>query len=1160
MNGINHITEICSFKTNGSPAIFPLHAILPISKSNSANIFAFQPLPLQRFCMNTRELLSLYRNHPAVRELSDKLESGKFDALIYEGLSGSSLAFPLTILSEMHPMLIICADEETAGYLKSDLDAIGEDGQTAWLKSSYRKPFQSESIDPNLVQERAELMLALSEKKAAPIIVTWIDAVAEMAVSQELLRKNQIEISTGETLDLDFMMEALNEYQFSREDFVYEPGQYAIRGGIIDIYSFSHEQPYRLELDGRLIESIRLFDPVSQLSIKEVRLATLVPNIQLISENTHRISFFDYLTEDVLMVLPDSNISIPHYKDIFETAFQNEQLKSHLLERFETPDVLSSKIKGYTLLSNSIPFQKSVSTTVKFDSRPQPTFNRQFNLITEHFEEVDKSGGKVLVFSETSKQIERLYTIFDDLQKHPGFLPVYRPLSKGFFDRTLNLAFYTEHELFGRHFQYRSKTRFSKNQAITLKELSDLIPGDFVVHVDHGIGQFQGLQKIEVGGRRQEAVRILYKNGDLLYVNIQALHKISKYTGKEGTEPKLNKLGSDAWQNLKAKTKKQVKDIARDLIKLYASRKAQPGFSYAPDGYLQHELEASFLYEDTPDQSKATDDFKKDMESPHPMDRLICGDVGFGKTEVAIRAAFKAACDSKQVAVLVPTTILAQQHFRTFRSRLEGFPVHIDYINRFRTAKQQKETLQKLKEGKVDIIIGTHRLLGKDVEFKDLGLLIIDEEQKFGVGAKEKLKQLRVNVDTLTLTATPIPRTLHFSLMGARDLSVINTPPPNRQPVKTELHTFSKEMLKSAVEAEVNRGGQVFVVHNRVKDIEDLADLIRVACPGVRVAVAHGQMPGDDLENIMVRFVEAEYDVLVATTIIESGLDIPNANTIIINNAHYFGLSDLHQMRGRVGRSNRKAFCYLFCPPVYTLSDDARRRLLAIEEFSDLGSGFNVAMRDLDIRGAGNLLGGEQSGFIAEIGFDMYHKILDEAIHEIKHDEFSDVFEDEEENRSAAVVECQVETDLDAMIPDEYIRNISERLSLYSELSRVKNKSELEAFYLRLKDRFGPAPRQIDRLLDSVKLKWMGEAIGFEKIVYKNKKLSATFTTKDDFFTSELFTHIISVIQKHSRTFTLKQGKNNLMLVCDSVQDITEVLLTLQMLIPSETEISATMN
>lgn len=1110
--------------------------------------------------MNTREIIQLFRNHPAFKDLEHQLAQPSLDVVIAEGLSGSSMAYPLAILAASKALLVLCADEESAGYLKSDLDAIGEEGQTAWLKSSYRKPFQSETIDPNLVQERAELLLALSEKKAPPIIVSWIDAVAEMAVSHELLRKNQIEIGTGETLDLDFMMEALNEYQFSREDFVYEPGQYAVRGGIIDIYSFSHEQPYRLELDGRQIESIRIFDPVTQLSVKEVRLATLVPNIQLMTENSVRVSFFDYLPKNTLMVLPDANISIPQYKDAFETSFENELLKPHLLERFETPEALKNHFKKYKCLCNVDPFGSKPKGVVKFETRPQPIFNRQFNLIIEHFDEIEKSGGKVLVFSETSKQIERLYTIFEDLQKHPGFLPVYKPMSKGFFDRNLNIAFYTEHELFGRHFQYRHKTRFSKNQAITLKELSDLQPGDFVVHVDHGIGQFQGLQKIEVGGRRQEAVRILYKNGDLLYVNIQALHKISKYTGKEGTEPKLNKLGSDAWQNLKAKTKKQVKDIARDLIKLYASRKAQPGFSFSPDGYLQHELEASFLYEDTPDQSKATEDFKKDMESPHPMDRLICGDVGFGKTEIAIRAAFKSACDSKQVAVLVPTTILAQQHYRTFRGRLEGLPVHVDYINRFRTAKQQKETLQKLKEGKVDIIIGTHRLLGKDIEFKNLGLLIIDEEQKFGVGAKEKLKQLKVNVDTLTLTATPIPRTLHFSLMGARDLSVINTPPPNRQPVKTELHTFSKEMLKSAVEAEVNRGGQVFVVHNRVKDIQDLADLIRVTCPGVRVAVAHGQMPGDDLEDIMVRFVEAEYDVLVATTIIESGLDIPNANTIIINNAHFFGLSDLHQMRGRVGRSNRKAYCYLFCPPVYTLSDDARRRLLAIEEFSDLGSGFNVAMRDLDIRGAGNLLGGEQSGFIAEIGFDMYHKILDEAIQEIKHDEFSDVFEDEKDDGKKTVVECQVETDLDAMIPDEYIRNISERLSLYSELSRVKSNEELHDFAVRLKDRFGPIPSQIDRLLDSVKLKWMGEAIGFEKIVYKNKKLTATFTTKDEFFTSESFTHIIKVIQQHPRIFNLKQGKSNLILVCESLNNITEVLLTLQMLKPLEIAVNATMN
>ena len=1099
--------------------------------------------------MNTREVLDIFAKHPALPNLAAFLESNKKGSVLLEGLVGSAIAFPLSIVSQQYQILIIAADEDTASFLKSDLESLLGEDQITFLPASYRKTLKLETADNNLAQTRSEMIMNLTKGQSTPIYVSWADAAAELVADVASLDKNRLEIKKGETLDLDFMIEVLNEYHFSREDFVYEPGQFSIRGGIIDVFSFSHDLPFRFELNGREVESIRLFDPVSQLSIKEVRLATVVPNIQHADLQITKTSLFDYLPKDLVIVLPDPSMSLPLYALNFEKEFENEAVKDNLIANFETPEAFKTHLKKYRVLEFASGGLQKSKEVIQFDTIPQPVFNRQFNLITEHFEQIEKEQGVTLVFSETSKQMERLYTIFEDLQKAVKYEPIYKGLSGGFYDRTLNIAFYTEHQLFGRHYQYRGKTKFSKNQAITLKELQDLQPGDFIVHVDHGIGQFQGLQKIEVGGRKQEAVRILYKNGDLLYVNINALHKISKYTGKEGTAPKLNKLGSDAWQTLKIKTKKQVKDIARDLIKLYASRKAQPGFRFSPDNYLQHELEASFFYEDTPDQSKATEDLKRDMESPHPMDRLICGDVGFGKTEIAIRAAFKAVCDSKQVAVLVPTTILAQQHYRTFRDRFEGFPATVDYINRFRTAKQQKQTLQNVKEGKVDIIIGTHRILGKDIAFKDLGLLIIDEEQKFGVSAKEKLKHLRANVDTLTLTATPIPRTLHFSLMGARDLSIINTPPPNRQPVKTELHVFSKEVLKEAVDHEMSRGGQVFVVHNRVKDIKDLADTIRALCPLARVAIAHGQMAGDELENVMVQFVEAEFDVLVATTIIESGLDIPNANTIIINNAHYFGLSDLHQMRGRVGRSNKKAYCYLFSPPVYTLTEDARRRLMAIEEFSDLGSGFNVAMRDLDIRGAGNLLGGEQSGFIAEIGFDMYHKILDEAIRELKHDEFSDVFDEEEEDRPT-IIECTVETDLDAMIPDEYVRHISERLSLYSELSRIKTHQDLGAYRLALKDRFGPLPRQVERLLDVVKLKWMGERIGFEKLVYKNEKLMGVFTTRDEFFTSDAFNHIIQVIQSHPKIFNLKQNKEALSIIVHGLKDITEVLLILQRLEP----------
>jgi len=813
---------------------------------------------------------------------------------------------------------------------------------------------------------------------------------------------------------------------------------------------------------------------------------------------------------------------------------------------FTDEKMLADQLRDFDILEFGKQFYYQADETINFDIKPQPSFNKDFSLLIHNFKENEKSGLENLIFTDSTKQIERLYSIFEDLNAGVKFSPVHLSLREGFIDHTQKLVCYTDHQIFDRYYKYKLKKGYIRNQAITLKELRELKPGDFITHIDHGIGKYAGLEKVDVNGRSQEMIRLVYADNDLLYVNINSLNRISKYSGKEGTVPKMNKLGTDTWEKLKKTTKKKVKDIARDLIKLYAIRKAQTGTAFSPDTYLQTELEASFIYEDTPDQVKATADVKKDMESAHPMDRLVCGDVGFGKTEIAIRAAFKAVTDSKQVAILVPTTILALQHFKTFQSRLADFPCTIDYINRFKSAKQIKESLQKLAEGKIDIIIGTHRIVSKDVKFKDLGLLIIDEEQKFGVSVKEKLKQFRANVDTLTLTATPIPRTLHFSLMGARDLSIISTAPPNRQPVLTELHVFNEKLIKEAVEYEIDRGGQVFFIHNRVQDLMQLGGLINTLVPKARIGIAHGQLEGDALEDVMLKFVGGDYDVLVATTIIEAGLDIANANTILINHAHMFGLSDLHQMRGRVGRSNKKAFCYLLSPPLSTLTNEARKRLSAIEEFSDLGSGFNVAMRDLDIRGSGNLLGAEQSGFIAEIGFEMYHKILDEAIQELKDDEFKNLFSDEKPRPFISFT--HVDTDLEVMIPDEYVTNIAERYNLYTELSNIENEIALDDFRQKLADRFGPVPQQVIELINTWRLQYLGKMIGFEKITFKKGVLRGYFIAnkQSPYFETTQFGRVLEFLQAHPSISNLKEVKNTLRLAIEHVSTLDTAIELLQ--------------
>jgi transcription-repair coupling factor (superfamily II helicase) len=876
---------------------------------------------------------------------------------------------------------------------------------------------------------------------------------------------------------------------------------------------------------------------------------------KFLTENN--ISLLEYIDSDAVIWIKDVQFTL----DIVQSGYKNAsklwsalsaQDKEHNPEwidpkfSFTDEKMLANLLQDFPVVEFGKQFFYDADHQIQFNQRPQPSFNKDFGLLIHNIKENEEKKITNCIFSDSPKQIERLFAILDDLDKTVKFIPISIALREGFSDEELKLACYTDHQIFDRYYKYKHKKGYARSQAITLKELRDLKPGDYITHIDHGIGKYAGLEKVEVNGKMQEMIRLVYADNDLLYVNINSLNRISKYTGKDGTVPKMNKLGTDTWDKLKRTTKKKVKDIARDLIKLYAQRKAQTGNAFSPDTYLQTELEASFIYEDTPDQEKATNDVKKDMEAPHPMDRLVCGDVGFGKTEVAVRAAFKAVADSKQVAVLVPTTILALQHHRTFSERLKGFPCNIDYINRFKTSKEIKDTLKRLTEGEIDIVIGTHRLVSKDVKFKDLGLLIIDEEQKFGVGVKEKLKQLRVNVDTLTLTATPIPRTLHFSLMGARDLSIISTPPPNRQPVQTELHVFNEKLIQEAVAYEINRGGQVFFIHNRVQDLRQLGALITKLVPNARCGVAHGQLEGDALEDVMLKFINHEFDVLVATTIIEAGLDIPNANTIIINHAHMFGLSDLHQMRGRVGRSNKKAFCYLLSPPLSTLTPEARKRLSAIEEFSELGSGFNVAMRDLDIRGSGNLLGAEQSGFIAEIGFEMYHKILDEAIQELKDDEFEGLFK--EEKARVYVNFTQIDTDLEVYIPDSYVTNVGERYNLYNQMASLKTENEIESFEQDLADRFGPVPLPVKELLNTLRLQWLGKEIGFEKISYKKNVLRGYFISnkKSPYFESERFGKVLQFVQQNPSVCNLKEVKGSLRIGFDRIQSVDEAVMLLQ--------------
>ncbi|MGB5818490.1 MAG: transcription-repair coupling factor [Saonia sp.] len=1081
-----------------------------------------------------------------------------------KGLTGSALSFVIaeTFKSAELPFLVVLNDKEEAAYYLNDLEKLIGEKDVLFYPGSYRRPYQIEETDNANVLLRAEVLNRINSRKRPAVIVTYPDAIFEKVVTRKELDKNTLKIKLGDTLSLDFLNEVLFEYQFKRVDFVTEPGEFSVRGGIVDVFSFSHDEPYRIEFFGDEIDSLRTFDVETQLSTDKVKKITIIPNVENKFLNESRESFLKYISPKTIILSKDLEVWFGRIDAFFEKAEEAFSKLSTAIkharpqELFVNSELLKTQLPHFGLIelgSHRATLKQIEGSKITFRTRPQPSFNKKFDLLIENLNENHAKGVANYIFCATEQQAKRFHDIFEELEQEVHYKTIVFPLYQGFIDDDLRVACYTDHQIFERYHKFHLKNGYAKKQAITLKELNKLEIGDYVTHIDHGIGKFGGLQKIDVEGRQQEAIKLMYGERDILYVSIHSLHKISKFNGKDGAVPKIYKLGSAAWKKLKQKTKSRVKKIAFDLIQVYAKRRLQKGFQYDPDSYLQHELEASFIYEDTPDQTKATEDIKKDMESARPMDRLICGDVGFGKTEVAIRAAFKAVDNGKQVAVLVPTTILAFQHNRTFKKRLQEMPVTVDYLNRFRTAKEKRETLENLASGKVDIIIGTHQLVNKNVKFKDLGLLIVDEEQKFGVSVKDKLKSIKENVDVLTLTATPIPRTLQFSLMAARDLSVINTPPPNRYPIESQVTRFNEETIRDAIAYEIQRGGQIFFIHNRIENIKEVAGMVQRLVPDAKVGIGHGQMEGKKLETLMLAFMNGEFDVLVSTTIVESGLDVTNANTIFINNANNFGLSDLHQMRGRVGRSNKKAFCYFITPPYDMMTSDAQKRIQALEQFTELGSGFNIAMKDLEIRGAGDLLGGEQSGFINEIGFDAYQKILAEAIEELKENEFKELYEEVEGTAKTFVKDTQIDSDFELLFPDDYINNITERLNLYTQLNEVKDETELQKFETELIDRFGELPTQVEDLLNSVRIKWIANAIGLEKIVMKKGKLIGYFIAdqQSDFYQSIIFTRVLQFVQTHTDICKMKekQTRNGLRLLL-VFEQITSVEKALKAVIP----------
>jgi len=1091
--------------------------------------------------LSLQHIVHQYQKSTSISQVVTALQQEKNHFQI-SNLAGSSLSFVIAeaFKKSHHPFLLIFDDKEEAAYYLNDLEQLLGDKNVLFFPGSYKRPYAIEETDNANVLLRSEVLNRINSQKKPAIIVTYPTALFEKVVTKKELEKNTLKIAVGESLSLDFVNEVLFEYKFKRVDFVTEPGDFSVRGGIIDVFSFSNDEPYRIEFFGNEIDSIRSFDVETQLSTEKLKKVAIMPNVENKTLQENRESFLTYISPKTQIFVGNVQLLSRSLDNFYAKAAEaflklSKEIKhAKPSELFCDGNFIKQQLSDFTLVnfgSNTNETLKQIQSDIKinFNTKPQPSFNKQFHLLIADLEEHHKAGFTNYIFCANEQQAKRFHDIFEDATEKVHYETIVFPLYQGFIDINQKIVCYTDHQIFERYHKFRLKNGYAKKQAITLQELNKLEIGDYVTHMDHGIGKFGGLQKIDVNGKKQEAIKLVYGDRDILYVSIHSLHKISKFNGKDGKPSKIYKLGSGAWKKITQKTKARVKHIAFNLIQLYAKRKLQKGYAFGPDTHMQLELESSFLYEDTPDQFSATQEVKNDMEKEQPMDRLVCGDVGFGKTEVAVRAAFKAVDNGKQVAILVPTTILAFQHFQTFSERLKDFPIKIDYLNRFRTSKEKNEAIEGVNSGAVDIIIGTHQLTNQKLKFKDLGLLIIDEEQKFGVAVKDKLKTLKENVDTLTLTATPIPRTLQFSLMAARDLSVIKTPPPNRHPIESHVIRFSEETIRDAISYEISRGGQVFFIHNRIENIQEVAGLLQRLLPSAKIGIGHGQMEGKKLENLMLSFMSGEFDVLVATTIIESGLDVPNANTIFINNANNFGLSDLHQMRGRVGRSNKKAFCYFITPPYHMMTDDARKRITALEVFSDLGSGINIAMKDLEIRGAGDLLGGEQSGFINDIGFDTYQKILQEAIEELKENEFKDLYPEDENTPKEFVKDVQIDTDFEILFPDEYVNSVTERLSLYNKLGELKTEIELQDFEKQLIDRFGELPSEVDDLLDSVRIKWLAKKLGLEKIILKQKRMVGYFVAdqQSNFYQTPVFSDFLKFVQQHAKDCVMKEKETN---------------------------------
>lgn len=1111
--------------------------------------------------MELAELQELFNSHKNIFATVKLLN--KHQNIYIKGLKGSADAMTAAALfnKSRENFLYVLNDDESAGYFYHDLNQILGADNILFFPSAYKRAIKYGQVDAANEILRTEVMSRMQVPNQRFIIITYPEALAEKVVSKEILEKNTLHLKVDEEIDRAFASEMLDTFGFEYVDYVYEPGQYAVRGSILDVFSYSSEQPYRIDFFGDEVSTIRSFDIETQLSNEKLNHIQIIPNMH--EGNLDRQSLLEVIPPKTILGFSDyawagEKIDANYFDT---TVLDNPEYERNFQEKLIEKKEFLKLTSTFSSIHIGNKAFGTPDATVEFSTDLQPKFHKNFDLIAETLTDYQEKGYKVYILSDSKKQHARLQTIFEDRSDKVIFEPVVKTLSQGFLDRTLKICCFTDHQIFDRFHKYNLKSDKVRSGKFTLslKELHQFQIGDYIVHIDHGVGQFGGLVRSDINGKMQELIKLTYLNGDTIFVSIHSLHKISKYRGKEGEPPRVNKLGTGAWNKMKERTKSKVKDIARDLIKLYAQRRDEKGFQFSPDSYLQNELEASFIYEDTPDQMKATADVKLDMESEKPMDRLVCGDVGFGKTEVAIRAAFKAVSDGKQVAVLVPTTVLAYQHFQTFSERLKGFPCRVDYISRARTSKQIKETLADLKEGKVDILIGTHRIVGKDVDFKDIGLMIIDEEQKFGVAVKEKLRQMKVNIDTLTLTATPIPRTLQFSLMGARDMSAITTPPPNRYPIQTQVHTSDSQIIKEAIEFEMSRNGQVFLINNRIKNIHEIEALVKREVPDARVIVGHGQMDPAKLETIIMDFINHEYDVLIATTIVESGIDIPNANTIIVNNANNFGLSDLHQLRGRVGRSNRKAFAYLLAPPLHTLNTEARRRLQAIENFSELGHGIHIAMQDLDIRGAGNMLGAEQSGFIADLGYEVYQKILTEAVTELKNDEFSELYHENVEGIKIEgdnfVDDVQIESDLELLFSAQYIPNDSERIMLYRELDNMNKEEDIAAFVSRLKDRFGELPKEGQELIRVVNLRILAKRIGIEKVVLKKKRMSLYLVSNIDspYYQSRAFDKLIGYVQNNHRICELREVNSKRSVSVKNISSVEEGCTVLNHIFHSNT-------